>query len=186
MKQIMGLAVTLLLTSPLLAQAAEADDMKKAVFAGTSGVTDAMQNGVAELLLQRGWQTNAQGQLAQAKCGAVPHKTEVIDLNGDGTKEVMLMLGNECSSGKIGQTVYLFNQAADGKVQRQLGFSAGGYKVLKAKTAGAWPDLLFLGTGECQPIWRHQAGSGRYNFNHLYEAKPQACSVGQMQIHDAK
>jgi hypothetical protein len=92
-------------------------------------------------------------------------------------------VGNECSSGKIGQTVYLFDQLADGKVQRQLGFSASGYKVLPAKAEGAWPDLLFLGTGECQPVWRHRADSGRYNFNHLYEAKPQACMVGQMQVH---
>jgi hypothetical protein len=113
----------------------------------------------------------------------VPHKTQVIDLNADGVKEVMLLVGNECSSGKIGQTVYLFDQLADGKVQRQLGFSASGYKVLPAKTQGAWPDLLFLGTGECQPVWRHRADSGRYNFNHLYEAKPQACMVGQMQVH---
>lgn len=183
MKMIIGLAASLLLIQPLLAQAGEADDMKKAVFAGTGGVADAMQAGVAELLLQRGWQANAKGQLNQAKCGAVPHKTDVVDLNGDGVKEVMLMVGNECTSGKIGQTMYLFNQAADGKVQRQLGFSASGYKVLTAKTQGAWPDLLFLGTGECQPVWRHGADSGRYNFNHLYEAKPQACMVGQMQVH---
>lgn len=186
MKQIMGLAVTLLLASPLLVQAAEVDAMKKAVFAGTSGVADTLQTGVAELLLQRNWQANAKGQLTEAKCGVVPHKTEVLDLNGDGKKEVMLMVGNECSSGKIGQSIYLFNQLADGKAQRQLGFSATGYKVLTAKTEGAWPDLLFLGTGECQPVWRHQAASGRYNFNHLFEAKPQACSVGQMQIHDNK
>lgn len=186
MKTIIGLTTVLFMSSPLLAQAAEVDVMKKAVFAGTSGVSDAMQAGVAELLLQRKWQVNAQGKLSEAKCGVVPHKTQVIDLNGDGSKEVMLMLGNECTSGKIGQTVYLFDQAADGKVQRQLGFSAAGYQVLKPKTTGAWPDLLFLGTGDCQPIWRHQAASGRYNFNHLYEAKPQACSVGQMQIHDKK
>ncbi len=186
MKQIIGMAVTLLLTSPLLAQAADADTMKKAVFAGTSGVADSLQTGVAELLLQRGWQANAKGQMTDAKCGVVPHKTEVLDLNGDGKKEVMLLVGNECSSGKIGQSVYLFTQSDDGKVQRQLGFSASGYKPLKAKTEGAWPDLLFLGTGECQPVWRHQAASGRYNFHHLYEAKPQACSVGQMQIHEQK
>jgi hypothetical protein len=183
MKTIIGLVASALLSSSLLVQAAEVDMMKKAVFAGTSGISDSMQTSIADLLLQRKWQANAKGQLMEAKCGVVPHKTQVIDLNADGVKEVMLLVGNECSSGKIGQTVYLFDQLADGKVQRQLGFSASGYKVLPAKTQGAWPDLLFLGTGECQPVWRHRADSGRYNFNHLYEAKPQACMVGQMQVH---
>jgi hypothetical protein len=183
MKTIIGLVASVLLSSPLLVQAAEVDMMKKAVFAGTSGISDSMQTSIADLLLQRKWQANAKGQLMEAKCGVVPHKTQVIDLNADGVKEVMLLVGNECSSGKIGQTVYLFDQLADGKVQRQLGFSASGYKVLTAKAEGAWPDLLFLGTGECQPVWRHRADSGRYNFNHLYEAKPQACMVGQMQVH---
>jgi len=186
MKTVIGLATSLLLASPLLANAAEVDVMKKAIFAGTSGISDNMQTSIADLLLQRKWQVNAKGQLMEAKCGVVPHKTEVVDLNADGVKEVMLLVGNECSSGKIGQTVYLFNQLADGNVQRQLGFSASGYKVLKAKTGGAWSDLLFLGTGDCQPIWRYQASSGRYNFNHLYEAKPQACMVGQMQVHGNK
>jgi hypothetical protein len=186
MKRMIGLTASLLLASPLFANATEVGLMKKAVFSGTSGIADSMQTSIADLLLQRGWQANVQGQLTQVKCGVVPHKTEVVDLNGDGANEVMLMVGNECASGKIGQTVYLFNQVADGKVQRQLGFSASGYKVLKAKTVGAWPDLLFLGTGECQPIWRYQAASGRYNFNHLYEAKPQACMVGQMQVHEQK
>ncbi len=186
MKTMIGLTSVLLMSSPLLAQASEVDVMKKAVFAGTTGVADAMQTGVAELLLQRKWQANAQGQLSEAKCGVVPYKTDVVDLNGDGNKEVMLLVGNECSSGKIGQTLYLFNQASDGKVQRQLGFSASGYRVLKPKSEGAWPDLLFFGTGDCQPVWRYQQATGRYNFNHLYEAKPQACMVGQMQVHEQK
>jgi hypothetical protein len=186
MKSTIGLVMSLLFTSPLWAQAAEVDVMKKAVFAGTSGISDAMQIGVSELLLQRKWQANSQGKLIDAQCGLVPHKTQVVDLNNDGKKEVMLLVGNECSSGKIGQTIYLFSQSVDGKVQRQLGFSAIGYQVLKAKSEGAWPDLLFFGTGECQPVWRHQAGSDRYNFNHLYEAKPQACMVGQMKIHGDK
>ncbi|MBD3767493.1 MAG: hypothetical protein IE928_05990 [Gammaproteobacteria bacterium] len=183
MKTIIALATSLLVSSPVFVQAAAMDDVKKAIFAGTSGIADNMQGKVAELLSQRGWQANAQGELMQGQCGVVPHKTEVLDLNGDGKKEVILMVGNECSSGKIGQQVYLFSQSADGKVERQLGFSASGYRVLKAKAEGAWPDLLFLGTGECQPVWRHQAASGRYTFNHLYEAKPQACKVGQMQVH---
>lgn len=186
MKTVIGLGVLMLLAQTAVAETAEVSAVKKAVFSGISGISDSMQIGVGELLVQKQWRANNAGKLMDAKCGVVPHKTEVLDLNADGVKEVMLLVGNECSSGKIGQTVYLFTQAADGSVQRQLGFSASGYKVLKAKTEGAWPDLLFLGTGECQPIWRHQPGSGRYNFNHLYEAKPQACMVGQMKIHDGK
>jgi hypothetical protein len=172
-KPMIGLVVTGLLWS---AQSlADAESLQQVLFKGVAGVPTAMQKSIAEQLVAKSWQVQS-GQIAEARCGVVPHQVDVLDLNKDGQTEVMLLLGNACTSGKIGTTVYLFTQEANGRVQRHLGFSATGYKAY-ARDGEAWPDLLFTGTGDCQPVWRYKGG--RYNFNHLYEAKPGACYVPQ-------
>lgn len=176
MKSKLGFALLSLLTLSELVHAdttTEVKTMSSVVFAQLTGLSDVFKQSVSEQLLAKKWQAK-DGKLVDAKCGTVPHKTELTDLNHDGINEVMLLLGNECTSGKIGGTIYLFTPEANNKVQRQLGFSATGFKLYK-RDDEAWDDLLFTGTGDCQPVWRNKGG--RYNFSHLYEAKPNACSV---------
>jgi hypothetical protein len=175
----MNVLLSALLFGTVTVQAADVVDaqqqqaVQQVVFAGTHGVPDAMQQAIAAQLVQKHWQTK-DGKLATERCGVAAHKTDVLDLNADGKAEVMLLLGNACTSGKIGSTIYLFTPEADGKVQRQLGFSTTGYQIQK-RDGTPWADLLFTGTGDCQPIWTNQ--NGRYNFERLVEAKAGACSV---------
>jgi hypothetical protein len=176
MKQRLSLAAFIFMVTSLSAQADTTSDvnaMSAVVFAQTTGLNDAFKQAVSEQLVAKKWQVKA-GKVADARCGVIPHATTLTDLNHDGKKEVIVLLGNECTSGKIGGTVYLFTLEADNKVQRQLGFSATGFKAYK-REGSAWDDLLFTGTGDCQPVWRNK--DGRYNFSHLYEVKPNACSV---------
>lgn len=147
--------------------------MSAIVFAAAPNVPDYVKQAISEQLIAKKWQVK-DGQLADAQCGVVPHTTTLTDLNHDGKNEVMLLLGNACTSGKIGGTIYLFTPEADNKVQRQLGFSATGYQVNQRQGA-AWADLIFTGTGDCQPVWHNK--DGRYNFHHLYEVRPGACSL---------
>lgn len=181
MKLRLSLAAFIFAMTSLSAQAdtmADVNAMSALVFAGKSGLSDAFKQGVSEQLIAKKWQVK-EGKMSDARCGAVPHTTTLTDLNHDGKNEVIVLLGNECTSGKIGGTVYLFTLEADNKVQRQLGFSATGFKAYKREGA-VWDDLLFTGTGDCQPVWRNK--DGRYNFSHLYEAKPNACSVPSSHI----
>lgn len=159
-----------------------AADFESIVFAGTQGVPSEMQHQIVQLLSRQGWQSDGQ-QITEARCGAVAHKTTVLDLNGDAHPEVMLQLGNACTSGQIGQTIYLFSQSADGSVQRQLGFSSTGFEVLPKDEQTGWAELRFLGTGDCQPVWRYHQSTGRYNFQRFYEAKPGACAVSRVGLH---
>lgn len=157
---------------------AKDEDVKaiaKVVFAGTKGMPEAAQLAVAQQLASKRLRAD-KGQLTDARCGVMPHKTHVLDLNKDGVSEALVFFGNACRSGKIGQTVYLFTQEAEGKVQRHMGFSASGYKLLP-REGEAWPDILFEGTGNCQPVWRYKGG--RYGFNHLFEVAPGGCYVPQ-------
>lgn len=153
--------------------AEEVGAMSAVVFDVSANVSEAFKQAISEQLVAKKWQVK-EGQLADAKCGVVPHTTTLTDLNHDGKNEVMLLLGNECTSGKIGGTIYLFTPEADNKVQRQLGFSATGYQVNQRQGA-VWADLIFTGTGDCQPVWYNK--DGRYNFHHLYEVTPGACSL---------
>jgi hypothetical protein len=153
--------------------ASDVNAMSAVVFAQVKGLPDGFKQAISEQLLAKKWQVK-DGKLADAKCGVVPHDTNLVDLNHDGVNEVMLLLGNACTSGNIGGTVYLFTPEADNKTQRQLGFAATGFKVYK-RDGEVWDDLLFTGTGDCQPVWRYK--NGRYNFHHLFEAKPNGCAV---------
>jgi len=176
MKTGLSAAALLLAMSSVSVHADSATDIKSMsaiVFAQVGGLSEGVKQSISEQLLAKKWLVQS-GKLADATCGAVPHTATLTDLNHDGIKEVILLLGNECTSGKVGGTIYLFTPESDGKVQRQLGFSATGFKAYK-REGEVWDDLLFTGTGDCQPVWRNKGG--RYNFNHLYEAKPNACSV---------
>ena len=176
MKIRLSLTAFILAMTSLSVQADTTSDvsaMSAVVFAQTTGLTDAFKLSVSEQLVAKKWQIK-DGKLADATCGVVPHTATVVDLNRDGKNEVILLLGNECTSGKIGSTIYLFTPEADNRIQRQLGFSAAGYKTYQ-RQGEPWADLVFMGNGDCQPVWHNK--NGRYNFHHLYEAKPGACSA---------
>ena len=162
----------------LSAQAGASDELAKGLFAGTLSVPMDRQNQIAQQLAKKGFVAQ-KGQVATEKCGIVPVKNEVKDLNGDGKVEVLMLIGNECTSGVIGSTLYLFTQEADASVQRHLGFSASSYDLLpiKAGSNDPWPAILVRGTGDCLPVWRYKGG--RYGFNNLYEGKKGACYVPQ-------
>ncbi len=170
----LGFVCTCLVSQAAKAEGDQTQAMQALLFSDTgSRVPAVMQASIAAQLVQKGWQVQ-NNKMTDAKCGVVPQQLDVVDLNADGKPEVMLLVGNACTSGKIGHTIYLFTQQADGSVQRQLGFSAAGYKVLPQK-GNDWAGLLFLGTGDCQPVWANV--NGRYNFHHLYEASKDACKV---------
>lgn len=178
MKQLSALFV---LGTLVVGSAQAEEDLANVLFANTQGVSASMQTSIAQQLAKKGYVAQA-GQVATAKCGVVPVKTEVKDLNGDGQAEVLMLIGNACTSGTIGSTMYLFTQETDGKVQRHFGFSATGYEFFPSKKPNpsgddAWPAVLVKGTGDCQPVWGYHGG--RYGFNHLYESKKGACYVPQ-------
>lgn len=166
----------------LSVSAAQAADLSDLIFAGVQDVSADTQQEIAAQLQKRGWQV-VDGQVGHARCGAVDHKVTLLDLNDDGQSEIMLQIGNVCSSGEIGQNIYLFTKDKAGKLQRQLGFAAANFEVLKKDEETGWANLLFTGTGECQPVWRYSADRERYNFNYLYETIPGACMVGATKMH---
>jgi hypothetical protein len=149
------------------------------LFSNTQGMPVPIQQMIADNLAQKGYMV-VKDQITTEKCGIVKVKTEVNDINHDGKQEAVILIGNECTSGKIGATLYLFTQEADGSLQRHFGFSASDYQILPAKD-DPWPAFLIKGTGDCQPIWRNK--SGRYAFNSLYESKQGGCAVPQSGNH---
>lgn len=156
--------------------------MASVLFGKVSGVSTEMQQAVVNQLTQKQWVVK-ENQLATAKCGAVPHKVEVVDLNKDGRNEVFLTIGNACTSGKIGSSLYLFIEDDKHQVSPSLGFSATGYDT-HLRAGESWPDIVVKGAGACQPVWRYQAG--KYRFAFLYESKPGACSTGMSSDHFLK
>jgi hypothetical protein len=158
-----------------VAQATPLDEMTKALFADNKSISLQMQQQIAQDLQNKGFMLS-QGQIATEKCGVVPVNTEIKDLNADGQSEVLMLIGNACTSGVIGSTLYLFTQEADQRVQRHFGFSASGYELLPTKN-DAWPAFLVKGTGNCQPVWKYK--SGRYGFSNLYESEKGGCYVPQ-------
>lgn len=158
------------------AQAATAKETLAGVlFSGSQGLPVIVQQDIADQLLKKGFSVD-QGRVVSTTCGKVDVKVEVKDLNNDGKQEALMLIGNECTSGKIGATLYLFTQETDKGVQRHFGFSASGYALLTAKN-DSWPAVMVKGTGGCLPVWRYK--NGRYAFNNLYEESKGACAVPQ-------
>jgi hypothetical protein len=86
-------------------------------------------------------------------CGQpVQPDTEVVDLNGDGQPEVFVQVGGSCY-GAAGAQLTLLIKDKLGHWQSNLGFPAGGYKLLSTKNKG-YPDIEIGGPGFCFPVWR--------------------------------
>lgn len=82
----------------------------------------------------------------------VPYTAEIIDVNSDGTPEVLLSIDGNCMGGMTSLWVDLFVKNASGQWRSQFGFP-GIPKFLNSKNLG-FSDVEFGGHGECFPIWR--------------------------------
>ncbi len=79
-------------------------------------------------------------------------ESQVVDLNGDGNPEVFLLIGGSCY-GSAGTELSLFIKNKRGQWKRNLGFPAGGYRLLSTSNKG-YPDIEIDGPGVCFPVWR--------------------------------
>jgi hypothetical protein len=84
---------------------------------------------------------------------AVDPQVDTVDLNGDGVPEVFVLVGNSLCYGMAGAKLSLLIKDEWGRWQSNLGFSAGGYKLLGTKNKG-YPDIEIGGPGMCVPTWR--------------------------------
>jgi hypothetical protein len=91
-------------------------------------------------------------QFTLDECDPAPYEVEVVDLNKDGTPEVVVDGGNNCTSGVTGGSIWLFVKSSSG-YQSNLGFPAGLWKALPEKSKG-FPDLRFVAAGHCDGVWR--------------------------------
>jgi hypothetical protein len=82
---------------------------------------------------------------------------DVIDLNGDRVPDFILLRNSLCY-GMAGGELSLLIKDKRGRWYSNLGFPAGGYKLLAAKNKG-YPDIEIGGPGMCFPVWRWN-GSG--------------------------
>ena len=86
-------------------------------------------------------------------CGEnVQPEVEAVDLNKDGKPELFVTVNGSCY-GVAGGELSLFIKDKNGRWQRNLGFTAGGYNVLSTSNRG-YPDIEIGGPGFCFPVWR--------------------------------
>ena len=78
---------------------------------------------------------------------------EFRDMNADGRQEVLVIFGNDCTSGMAGSSALILIRDAGGKLQPNLGFPAASADPLPESNLG-YPDLLVGGPGFCFPVWR--------------------------------
>jgi hypothetical protein len=75
------------------------------------------------------------------------------DLNADGIWEVFVQLGNTCTSGMAGTSVWVFIRDSGGSYRRNLGFPGIIARVGPATSRG-FADLLIGGPGFCFAVWQ--------------------------------
>ena len=78
---------------------------------------------------------------------------QVVDLNGDGRPEVVLVEGGSFCYGHTGQAYWLMSQRGDGRWQ-VLANGIGIVEVLPTRGSGGWADLSIGGPGLCFPVLR--------------------------------
>ena len=96
--------------------------------------------------------TERGGKVLDACDQPVEPQVDVIDLNGDGQPEVFVQLNSSCY-GMAGGELTLLIKDRQGRWHSNLGFPAGGYKLLNARKKG-YPDIEIGGPGMCFPVWR--------------------------------
>ncbi len=97
--------------------------------------------------------TERGGKILDACGKATEPQVDVVDLNGDEQPEVFVLANDSICYGSAGGELSLLIKDKAGRWQRNLGFSAGGYKLLSTKNKG-YPDIEIGGPGFCFPVWR--------------------------------
>lgn len=141
------------LLAALAGQQAVAAESYQLLFARNAGqLSRADMRSIASAL---GFSVTADGKHLEDRdgCGTIRFDTQVVDLNKDGTPEVIISAGNTCLSGNAGASLYLFIKDRTGQYREQLGVPAVGATPLASGNAG-FPDLLIQGPGFCTPVWR--------------------------------
>ena len=86
-------------------------------------------------------------------CGApVTPRIQRVDLNGDGTDEVFVLIPGTCEGGIAGGYLTLLVRAPGGGWSSNLGFPAGSYRILPRRRGG-YPDIEIALPGPCAPVW---------------------------------
>lgn len=101
--------------------------------------------------------TERAGKLFNVCDEIVQPELEVVDLNSDGQPEVFVTVPGSCQGGLAGAELSLLIKNSKGHWKLNLGFPAGGYKVLTTRNMG-FPDIEIGGPGFCFPVW-HWNGS---------------------------
>lgn len=97
--------------------------------------------------------TERAGKLFNACGEIVQPELEAVDLNSDGQPEVFVTVPGSCQGGAAGAELSLLIKSGKGHWKVNLGFPAGGYKLLTTRNMG-FPDIEIGGPGFCFPVWR--------------------------------
>lgn len=154
----------------LVASAAQAAPAAHAIlFKDAPGVAVADQKAIVKLL---GWKAGPGGTLTDPDCGEVGFETpRTLDV---GVPAVLVVGGNSCTSGHMGQSVHLFVKQGAGW-SRQLGFP-GIDVVPRATRSRGLADLDIEVLGDCKPRW---AWNGKqYDYLCSTETRRRACAEG--------
>jgi hypothetical protein len=136
---------------------------------GTHGLSDRDQ---VDILGALGLLLNAEGRVVDGACEEpVFPQFRFLDLDEDGTEEVIVDSGNTCVSGMTGTSVWLFVKDATGRYRSNLGFP-GMIDFLPTSNLG-FPDLLIGGPGFCFPVWRWNGQE--YDFLRSAPQSPTGC-----------
>lgn len=103
--------------------------------------------------------------------GAGDIQIEAVDLNGDGSAEVLVSLGSACMFGYSGSGVFLFTKAAPGDWQsHNLGT---GVAVMQDTRHLGYADVMIGGPGFCHPVMRWDGAT--YVYHRKLAEQPGAC-----------
>ena len=105
---------------------------------------------------------NGQVEAADEICAgkATLPVVKVLDLNVDGTPEVLVQAGNACSHGTTGRGVWLFVRQ-DGHWRAEINVVAALAEVAPTRTGG-WSDLYLMGRSHCIGLWTRTGGDYAY------------------------
>ncbi len=100
--------------------------------------------------VQKGFEKNPFGASAEA-----------VDLNGDGTKEVIINWGNYLTSGQAGQELVIFGKT-NNQDYRKIMETSGAIASAIPDVHYGYPDLSIAGPGMTVPVWRFNGSTYQY------------------------
>lgn len=102
----------------------------------------------------------------RAAGGKLEQTTEVKDIDGDGSAEIILTetgtAGASICFGMVGQHMTLLVADGAGGWRTALSARAAGLELIK-RADSAWPDIEIGGPGSCFPLWRMREKESRYD-----------------------